>query len=79
MSNQQKLYQAVANVFQVDVQTVSDASSQDTIAKWDSLGMLNLVAELEEEFAVQFDILEIADFRSVGIIKTILAEKGIAF
>lgn len=79
MSNQQKLFQAVADVFRVDVATVDEASSQDTIAKWDSLGIVNLVTELEQVFGVQFDILEIADFRSVAIIKSILAEKGVRF
>lgn len=79
MTNQQKLYQAVADVFQVDVDTITDESSQDTIPKWDSLGMINLVTELERVFAVQFDILEMADFRNVAIIKSILGEKGVVF
>ena len=79
MNNEQKLYQAVADVFQVEVKDVTDSSSQDTIPKWDSLGMINLVAELEQVFAVEFDILEMADFRNVSIIRSILAEKGIVF
>lgn len=79
MSNTLKLYQAVADVFRVDVSTVDDDSSQDTIPKWDSLGMVALVTELERAFGVEFDILEIAAFRNVAIIKTILSEKGIAF
>jgi len=41
--------------------------------------MINLVAELERVFEVQFDILEISDFRNISIIKSILAEKGIRF
>ena len=79
MNNEQKLHQAVADVFHVDVSAITDMSSQDTIPKWDSLGMINLVAELERVFAVEFDILEMADFRNVSIIKSILAEKGINF
>lgn len=79
MNNEQKLIQAVADVFRVDVASVNEASSQDTIPKWDSLGIVNLVTELEQVFGVQFDILEIADFRTVAIIKSILAEKGIHF
>jgi len=79
MNNQQKLFQAVADVFQVDVATVSEAASPDTIPKWDSLGIVHLVTELEQAFGVEFDILEIADFRNVAIIKSILAEKGVRF
>jgi len=79
MNNEQKLFQAVADVFQVDAAVVSESSSPDTIPKWDSLGIVHLVTELEQAFGVQFDILEIADFRNVAIIKSILAEKGVRF
>ena len=79
MNNEQKLFQAIADVFQVDVATVSVSSSPDTIPKWDSLGIVHLVTELEQAFGVEFDILEIADFRNVAIIKSILAEKGVRF
>lgn len=41
--------------------------------------MVQLVTELEHVFNVEFDILEIADFHSVGIIKTVLSEKGVIF
>ena len=79
MNNERKLFQAVADVFQVDAAAVDATSSPDTIPKWDSLGMVHLVTELEQAFGVEFDILEIADFRNVAIIKSILAEKGVRF
>ena len=79
MSNEQKLFQSIADVFRVDIATINIDSSPDTVPKWDSLGVVHLVTELEQAFGVQFDILEIADFRSVSIIKSILLEKGITF
>lgn len=79
MNNEQILFQAIADVFRVDVATVSENSSPDSIPKWDSLGMVHLVTELEQVFGVQFDLLEIADFRNTAIIKSILAEKGVRF
>lgn len=79
MNNEQKLFQAVADVFRVDIATVSEKSSPDSIPKWDSLGMVHLVTELEQAFGVQFELLEIADFRNVAIIKSILTEKGVRF
>ena len=79
MNNKQKLFQAIADVFQVDVATVNEESSPDTIPKWDSLGIVHLITDLEQVFGVQFDILEIADFRNVAIIKSILTEKGVRF
>jgi len=79
MNNQVKLIQALADVFKVDVVSLDDASSPDTVSGWDSLAVVNLVAELETVFNVQFDILEIADFHNVSIIKSILLDKGIVF
>lgn len=79
MNNQDKLLKAAADVFGIDLATLNDDSSQKNVPKWDSLGMVNLVAELEAVFEVQFDIMEIADFHNIGIIKSVLAEKGIRF
>ena len=41
--------------------------------------MVNLVTELEALFEVEFNILEIAEFHNVEIIKLVLMEKGIEF
>jgi len=79
MSNQQKLFQALADVFKVEAAILDCAASPDTVPGWDSLAVVNLVAELETVFDVQFDILEIADFHNVGIIKSTLTDKGIVF
>ncbi len=79
MNKQEQLFQALADVMKVDVASLNDASSPDTIPGWDSLAVVNLVAELESVFDVQFEILEIADFYNVGIIKSILIGKGIEF
>lgn len=79
MNNQDKLLKAAATVFGVDPTLLNDDSSQENVPRWDSLAMVNLVAELEAAFEVQFDIMDIADFHNIGIIKSILAEKGIHF
>ncbi len=79
MDNREKLFTAVAGIFNVDPASISEKSSPDTVPGWDSLAMVNLVAELEQVFDVQFDILEIADFHNVEIIRTILADKGVSF
>lgn len=79
MDSRQKLFQALADVLKVNIASLTEASSPDTIPGWDSLAVINLVVELEMVFEVQFDILDIADFRNVSIIKSILMEKGIVF
>jgi len=79
MNNHEKLLLAISGVLNVPVDIISDASDQDSLQGWDSLAMVNLVTELETLFDVSFGILEIAEFKSVRIIKLILEAKGVAF
>jgi acyl carrier protein len=79
MSNKKQLFSAFSDVLKVDVKSLDESSSPDTIPNWDSLAVINIVIELEQIFKVQFDIMEIADFQNIGIIKSILEEKGVLF
>lgn len=79
MKNEDPLLQVVAEVFGLNVEEVDDSSSQDTIPKWDSLGMINLISEIELRFDVQFDLADLVLFKNVGIIRTLLIEKGVSF
>ena len=79
MNNQERFFQALAEVLKVDVASLNDSSSPDTVPGWDSHAVIDLVAELEATFQVEFDVLEIADFHNVSIIKSVLMEKGITF
>ena len=79
MTNLEKLIESVAGALGIPADCIDMNSNQDSVEKWDSLAMVNLVTELETIYGVQFDILEIADFHSVEIIKLILIEKGISF
>jgi len=79
MNNHERLLIAISGALNVPVDLISDASDQKSLQGWDSLAMVNLVTELETSFDVSFGILEIAKFKSVGIIKLILESKGVAF
>jgi acyl carrier protein len=72
-----QLYDLIGSLFEIDPLMVDETTSQDSVGSWDSLGMVNLVSEIEVAFEVEFDLLEIADFKNVGLIKTIMREKGI--
>ena len=79
MNNKILLFKIFSDVLMVDISILDENSSSDTIPSWDSLAIINLVSELEQVFSVQFEILEIADFRNISIIKSILTEKGVVF
>lgn len=77
MTTKDRLINVVADVFNLPVSEISDSSSQDTIEKWDSLGLINLVSELETTFSVQFELADIAVMKNVAIIREILKDKGV--
>lgn len=61
------------NLFELD--TVDETCSQETCEKWDSMGQLNLVVELESEFDVTLEPEEIAEMTSFAKIIDILKKK----
>lgn len=79
MNNLEILLNIIAIVLKVPLDNISESSNKDTIDNWDSLAIVSLVTEIESEFNVQFDILEIAEFHSVEIIILILTDKGVVF
>lgn len=79
MNNHEKLLLALSGVLNVPVASINDDSDQDSLPGWDSLAMVNLVMELETLFNVSFDLLEIAEFKSVRIVKLFLEAKGVLF
>lgn len=77
MSNLDKLKQVIADCLQISVNRVTPSLSQDDIADWDSMAMVNLISEIETVFNVSFDINDMLSFKSVGLIIELLKEKGI--
>jgi len=58
----------MSKVFGVNESEIDENSSQDTVLKWDSLGHLNLVVALEEEFSIQLSdeqVLELLNYKLV--------------
>jgi len=71
-----KVRQIVADIFDVDVNAVSLASSPDTIESWDSMQHLNLVLALEQTFGVTFVPEEIETMTTVGRIVDVVDAKA---
>jgi acyl carrier protein len=60
---QQGLADVIKNV--LDIDSVSEDDSIETIKSWDSLRHLNLVIAIEEHFRITFDPDEIPELTSV--------------
>lgn len=54
------------DVFDDDSLVINEKTTADDIEDWDSLSHITLVAALEREFCVQFDLKEIAKLVDVG-------------
>lgn len=70
---EEKVLEILKNVFELE--TVDTTCSQQTCEKWDSMGQLNLVVELETEFDVSLEPEEIGEMKSFGDIIRILKLK----
>ena len=62
----------VAQVFNIPADTISSQSSSDNIGNWDSLGHLNLMLSLEQEFKIRLSPEEIQEMVSWDAIIKIL-------
>jgi len=56
---------------------VDDLSTANTAA-WDSVAHLNLVLSIEQEFGLQFSPEDFMRMQSLGAIRSLLAERGVA-
>lgn len=70
---EEKVMEILKDLFELE--TVDESCSQETCEKWDSLGQLNLVVELESEFGVSIEPEEIGEMRSFHDVIRILKEK----
>jgi acyl carrier protein len=74
MVNEQALRQLMATVLRIPADSISDDTSMDTVAGWDSLKHMNLVLAIEEEFKVSIPDEDAANITSYPLIKLVLAE-----
>ncbi len=70
---EEKILEILKNVFELE--TVDTTCSQQTCEKWDSMGQLNLVVELESEFDISLEPEEIGEMISYEDVVRILRGK----
>lgn len=60
-----------------ELEHVDENCSQENCPEWDSMGQLNLVAELEDTFDVSLEPEEIGEMKCFEDIVEILKKKGL--
>lgn len=74
MDHKKQIKQVMSAVFSVPVDSITNESSKDNIATWDSLKHLNLVLALEEEFEISIPDEEVGNLINFQLIEYTINE-----
>lgn len=77
-NSSQRLYDIVVEVLRVPRREITDQLDMEATSTWDSLSHMQLIAAIEEEFAIELSADEIVMMRSVGQIRDVLRAKSVA-
>ena len=68
------LISAIADVLCVEEDTLSEESGRDSIAEWDSLAHLQIIAEVEARCGIKIPFEDVASIRRIGDFRKYLPE-----
>lgn len=72
MEIKEKVFEIIANVLNVNASEITLESTVGDFASWDSLGQLNILQSVQDEFEVEFEPEEMMDIEDVNdIIKAV--------
>lgn len=72
MEIKDKVFEIIANVLSVNASEITLDSTVGDFPSWDSLGQLNILQSVQDEFEVEFDPEEMMDIEDVNdIIKAV--------
>lgn len=72
----EKLIKLLVKTFDLKEEEITPETSMSNVEKWDSLGHLELISALEEEFKLSIEPDEIMQITSVADMEEILQKKG---
>lgn len=78
MSNDEKYQMCFVEMFEVE-NKVAVTLEYQSITAWDSVGHMNLMGVIEEQFEIEMDIDDITEFSSYVKGKEILKKYGVVF
>ncbi len=71
----EKLNEVFRDVFDDESITVTDATTANDIDDWDSLEHINLLAAIEQEFGMKFNMGQVVSMKNVGEMADIIISK----
>ncbi len=73
----EKLYEIVANVFNVEQSKINDETSPENLEQWDSFNFYVLLDEIENQFSITFNLDETLEIKKIGDFKQLLEKNGV--
>jgi len=73
-----KLEELFARTLGEPISVFSDAASPSTVRSWDSLRHIELVMAAEAAYGVRFEASEVTTIRTLGCMRGMLQQKGVA-
>jgi acyl carrier protein len=74
--NQEEALNWIAGVFEAPPGSLMPETLRDDVPAWDSMGVLMLMAAMDEKFGLVLQDTDIRDMRTVGDILVILRKNG---
>ena len=74
VTQQDKLYRILSEVFGIAIEEINEDSSPDTIPRWDSMSHITLIVSLESDFGISLSPEEAMEMLSVKLIRMILKD-----
>lgn len=69
----EKLKEVFEDVFDEEIE-ISDETTAADVEEWDSLTHINLLASVEDEFGIKFDMKAVQGLKNVGAMVDIIEE-----
>ena len=77
MSIFEKLRETIATTLTVSKDRITETTSNENLAAWDSLGQVNLMMALEQTFDIFLEVEDFQKLTSVSAIMKYLKDQGI--
>ena len=66
----------IADLFEESIENLSNQTTQEEVPGWDSLGVLSLMAALDEEFDIILEDEELWELKKIEDILNVLIKNG---
>ncbi len=73
-----KLEELFARILREPPEIFSDQASPSTVRSWDSLRHIELVMAAEVQYGIRFETTEVTTIRTLGCMRDMLQQKGVA-